>query len=344
MCRSNNDPDGPRSCSGHARQALSKTSDEIAAVDSSPAATALAEAGTTPSAPADSHLAEADGTYTNIDRKERVAAMLEDLKGEVASLGTQQAWTDYLTTTAKFHNYSLNNRILIALQTQGRAQHVAGFRKWDKEFGRKVIKGSKAIHILAPRVIKDKDDLDEQGKPKEKVVGFTSASVFADYQTSGDPLPKPPTVSFDRATGEAPDGMHEDLDTAIKNHGFTVRNEDLGEHGADGYTNFTEKEVVINSRYASAHQAATKSHEWAHIELGHGESSRDYHNGPGGQRPTMEVEAESASWVINQHYGLETKESFSYIDGWAKGNPDRVGETADRVGKACNRMLKSIGK
>lgn len=344
MCRSQNDPDGPRQCSRHGRGTFSKSLGDANAVGDGPAATALIDGGVAASAPDGSHLADADGSYSNLDRGERVEAMLDDLKNQIAKLDTGAAWQNYLATAAKFHNYSLRNQILIALQTGGKARHVAGFKKW-KEFGRTVDKGSKAIHILAPRVIRDRDDIDPKTeKPREKVVGFTSVSVFADYQTSGDPLPKPPIVSYDRSTGTAPAGMHDDMDKAITKHGFTVESEDLGPNSADGFTDFATKRVVVNSHYSDAHQAATKAHELAHIELGHGEKSREYHSGNGGLRPTMEVEAESAAYVINRSYGMETKESFSYIDGWAKGNPDEVTKAAENVSRACKNILAGLGK
>ncbi len=54
---------------------------------------------------------------------------------------------------AKFHNYSFNNTLLIAMQG---GQLVAGFNKWKDTFHRTVKKGEKGIKILAPAPYKVK--------------------------------------------------------------------------------------------------------------------------------------------------------------------------------------------
>ena len=51
---------------------------------------------------------------------------------------------------SKFHDYSLNNTILIAMQG---GNLVMGFRQWEKEFDRHVKKGEKGIKIFAPRAL-----------------------------------------------------------------------------------------------------------------------------------------------------------------------------------------------
>ncbi|WP_142277680.1 ImmA/IrrE family metallo-endopeptidase, partial [Mycobacterium timonense] len=103
------------------------------------------------------------------------------------------------------------------------------------------------------------------------------------------------------------------------------------------------KKVVVSTRFSDAHQAMTLAHELAHIQMGHMERHHDYHSGPGGQRPTMEVEAESVAYVIGRHYGLTPGGSaFAYIDGWAKGDTKKVQQTADRVNKACKSILGAL--
>ncbi|ORB76561.1 hypothetical protein BST46_29395 [Mycobacterium timonense] len=100
---------------------------------------------------------------------------------------------------------------------------------------------------------------------------------------------------------------------------------------------------MVSTRFSDAHQAMTLAHELAHIQMGHMERHHDYHSGPGGQRPTMEVEAESVAYVIGRHYGLTPGGSaFAYIDGWAKGDTKKVQQTADRVNKACKSILGAL--
>ena len=48
---------------------------------------------------------------------------------------------------SKFHDYSLNNTILIAMQG---GNLVKGYSQWQKEFDRHVKSGEKGIKIFAP--------------------------------------------------------------------------------------------------------------------------------------------------------------------------------------------------
>ena len=72
-----------------------------------------------------------------------------------------------LRTAARFHNYSLNNLLLIDMQYP-RATRVAGFQTW-KGLGRHVMKGQKGIRILAPMVGKETQ---EDGTDKARLCGF----------------------------------------------------------------------------------------------------------------------------------------------------------------------------
>ena len=58
---------------------------------------------------------------------------------------------------SKFHNYSFNNTLLIALQ-RPYATLVAGYQAWQKNFNRHVNKGERGIRILAPYKIKEERD------------------------------------------------------------------------------------------------------------------------------------------------------------------------------------------
>ena len=92
---------------------------------------------------------------------------------------------------ARFHRYSLGNVLLIAWQCP-HASHVAGFHAW-KRLGRRVRKGERAIHILAPVVYREI----ASDPTSERLVAFKMACVFDVSQTDGQPLPK-----FARVQGE----------------------------------------------------------------------------------------------------------------------------------------------
>ena len=67
---------------------------------------------------------------------------------------------EYLRVMSKFHNYSFNNTMLIAMQKPD-ATLVAGYKAWQKNFERHVNKGEKAIRILAPAPYKIKEERDK---------------------------------------------------------------------------------------------------------------------------------------------------------------------------------------
>ena len=125
------------------------------------------------------------------------------LEQGILGLYESDRYADYLRTMSKFHDYSLNNTILIAMQG---GNLVKGNKQWEKEFDRHVKPGEKAIKILAPSpfTVKkqvEKIDPDTQkpvfykdGKPvteeKEiKIPAFRVVSVFDISQTEGKELP-----------------------------------------------------------------------------------------------------------------------------------------------------------
>ena len=82
------------------------------------------------------------------DSAERMKEITDRLETGIQQLFDSDRYKAYLTTMAKFHNYSFNNTLLIAMQG---GQLVAGFNKWKDTFHRTVKKGEKGIKILAPR-------------------------------------------------------------------------------------------------------------------------------------------------------------------------------------------------
>lgn len=348
MCRASTDPGGPRRCAGDTRITLARATAAVNQLEARESELLsqllpgdLPDSSNTANHDAD-HAENPPPSVTFADKTSRLEDIRAEIDSAVENLGTAPRWKQWLQFTERFHRYSLNNQLLIAMQNPD-ATRVAGFNKW-KELGRDVNKGEKAIWILAPMVKKRRDD--DSGDEETVVTGFKPVPVFDVSQTSGNPLPDPPIVPYDRSTGVAPPGMHRDLEEQIAGHGYRVERRDLGEGDGipDGYTDPANKLVVINSRFSDAHQASTLGHELAHIELGHLENTRDYHTRPGGQRPRMEVEAESVSYVIGRRYGLASSaaSSFAYIDGWANGDTKAVRATAEAVVAASRRILDRV--
>lgn len=145
----------------------------------------------------------------------KIKEITDQLEAGIQELFESEKYKQYLRTLSKFHSYSLNNTILIATQKPD-ATLVAGYVSWQKNFGRQVKKGEKAIRIFAPNSYKKKVEVDKTdpvtGKlltnpdgskvkeTKEVVVStFRVVSVFDVSQTEGKPLP---SIGVDELTGD----------------------------------------------------------------------------------------------------------------------------------------------
>ncbi|CQD02094.1 ImmA/IrrE family metallo-endopeptidase [Mycobacterium timonense] len=353
MCRATTDPGGPRRCSGDTRAAFSQSAHTVEVLEQAKTVlmAALSDAGhpaappspseAAPPVPAPAPTPAAPKTVSFADKTTRIEDIRREIDDAIANLNTGEQWQDWLHYASQFHNYSLQNQLLIRMQRPD-ATFVGGLKKvWNKKFNRNLVAGSKAIWVRAPKIVKKKKD---DGTDEEVLIGWLDVPVYDVSDTTGPPLPQRPEVPYTRETGVAPPEMHTELEKQITAHGYTVERVELPENGPEGYTQTTPtKKVVVSTRFSDAHQAMTLAHELAHIQMGHMERHHDYHSGPGGQRPTMEVEAESVAYVIGRHYGLTPGGSaFAYIDGWAKGDTKKVQQTADRVNKACKSILGAL--
>lgn len=280
-------------------------------------------------------------------KKAKLDALHTELQEQVANLHNDVEWSNYLDSVTKFHKYSFSNQIIISIQNPN-ATRVAGFNKW-KEMGRNVKRGEKALNILAPKIYNVvKEDKDgnpvkgPDGKPikERRVVGFTGVSVFDVSQTEGKPLPPKPELSE-----TPPEGLKEDLENAVESYGYSVHYSDDAGPG-EGYTSKTDKKVVIKKSLNPGQTASVLAHELGHIAAGHMERE-DYHTGEGGHRGTMEVEAESISYVILRANGMSTAagtESKGYVSGWAKAqkDPDTVKKSAEKVSSTVKKLLDDL--
>ena len=128
--------------------------------------------------------------------KQKVKEITDKLEEGLKELFQSEKYKSYLSTMSKFHNYSFNNTLLIAMQ-KPEATLVAGYQAWQKNFNRHVNKGEKGIRILAPAPYKIKEErdkldpvtgevmLDKDGMPQTeeveiKIPAFRAVSVFDD--------------------------------------------------------------------------------------------------------------------------------------------------------------------
>ena len=78
--------------------------------------------------------------------KQKIKEITDKLEEGLKALFESEKYKSYLSTMSKFHNYSFNNTLLIAMQ-KPEATLVAGYQAWQKNFNRLVNKGEKGIRI-----------------------------------------------------------------------------------------------------------------------------------------------------------------------------------------------------
>ena len=255
---------------------------------------------------------------------DKMKEITDRLEQGILGIYESDRYADYLRTMSKFHNYSFNNTILIAMQG---GSLVKGYKQWEKEFDRHVKPGEKAIKILAPSpfIVKkqvekidpdtQKPVFDKDGKPvteeKEiKIPAFRVVSVFDISQTEGKELP---TLTYE-LTGNVE--QYKDFFAALeKSSPFAMGFEALS-GGVKGRCNYEEKRIFINEGMDELQNIKTAIHEIAHATLH--DIDKDAPERP--DRRTREVQAESVAYAVCQHYGLDTSDySFGYIAGWSSG-------------------------
>ena len=255
---------------------------------------------------------------------DKMKEITDRLEQGILGIYESDRYADYLRTMSKFHNYSFNNTILIAMQG---GSLVKGYKQWEKEFDRHVKPGEKAIKILAPSpfIVKkqvekidpdtQKPVFDKDGKPvteeKEiKIPAFRVVSVFDISQTEGKELP---TLTYE-LTGNVE--QYKDFFAALeKTSPFAMGFEALS-GGVKGRCNYEEKRIIINEGMDELQNIKTAIHEIAHATLH--DIDKDAPERP--DRRTREVQAESVAYAVCQHYGLDTSDySFGYIAGWSSG-------------------------
>ena len=237
-----------------------------------------------------------------MDKREiKLRALTEKLENGVKEVFDSDNYKEYLRTMSKFHNYSINNSILIASQCPV-ATYVCGYRTWEKEFNRHVNKGEKGIMIYAPRIYKKKD---EDGN-EEDITVYRATYVFDISQTSGDELPN------------LIENLNEDVrdDQRIKKALIRVSPTPIDfepiERSANGYFSPKEERIVIDSSLSELQTVKTMIHEIAHATLKHG-TKESVSN-----RSTNEVQAESIAYLVTGMIGLDTSDySFGYISSWS---------------------------
>jgi len=286
------------------------------------------------------------------DKLKEITAKLE---AGIKGIFDSEQYKTYLKTLSKFHNYSFNNCLLIAMQKPD-ASHVAGFNAWRDDFKRPVMKGEKGIKILAPAPFKTKKQVDAvgaDGKPifdksgrrvkEEKeitVPAFKVTTVFDVSQTDGEPLPQ---LGVNELAGSV--DKYKDFFAALEKTSLVPIGFEAITSGAKGYYEQMEKRIAINEGMSELQNLKTAIHEIAHSRL-HDIDKNAPKDTPRPDRRTREVEAESIAYTVCQHYGLDTSDySFGYVATWSGGKElDVLKASLDTIRKEADAIITEVDK
>lgn len=286
-------------------------------------------------------------------KKRPLEEITDQLEKGVQEIFESDKYKTWLSTMSKFHHYSLNNTILIAIQRPD-ATSVAGYQAWKRNFGRQVRKGEKGIKIIAPSPYKvkteqDKIDpythmkvLDSNGDPVKEVVeverpAFRVATVFDVSQTDGKELP---TLGVDELSGQV-NNFSMFFEALKQTSPVPVEFEDI-KGGAKGYYHVQEQRIAIQEGMSETQTIKTAIHEITHATLHSAEKLKA--EGVQKSSQSKEVEAESVAYTICQHYGIDTSDySFAYIAGWSSGKETaELKESMETIRSTASDLINHI--
>lgn len=280
-----------------------------------------------------------------------IDSIMQSLESGVEELFTSNRYQEFLKTMAKFHNYSFNNTMLIAMQRPD-ATLVTSYKNWQS-MGRQVMKGEKGITIIAPapyKKMKEKEVLDENqrpimgtdGKPKTEQVEvtvphFKAVTVFDIAQTSGEPIQ---TLAPELLTAAVQD-FDSFMQAIQKISPVPIRFDEIAGN-ANGYYHNADKEIVIKKGLSESQTLKIAIHETAHAKLHDREIMESL--GVEKDRLTKEVEAESVAYCVCSSFGLDTSDySFPYIAGWSSSREMKeMKASMDVIRRTAGEMIDQL--
>ena len=263
-------------------------------------------------------------------REEALAQTDQSLQELITALeqGKSERLLEYLAFQARFHQYSVGNCLLIAMQ-KPEATFVAGFQKW-RQLGRYVKKGEKGILILAPLVRRKasaEQASDAETSTDRTVVGFRAAYVFDVSQTDGAELPE-----FSSITGDPGERLLL-LQRLVDSRGIELRYEDkLG--GASGVSEGGK--IALLRGLPAAEEFSVLVHELAHELLHRSERRKET------TRRVRELEAEAVAYVVASAAGLDgLARSSDYIQLYA-GDKELLLASLNHIQRVASEIIGAL--
>ena len=294
--------------------------------------------------------------------KYKIEEITEKLEKGIGDLFNSDKYKAYLNTMSKFHNYSVNNTLLIAMQRPD-ATLVAGYDAWQEKFDRHVKKGAKGIKIIAPVKVKkqivvngeqshsdngDKIPIYKPGETQEdyekrmaqstKEVEYTNFRVTTVFDVSDTEGKELPTLGVNELMGTV-DG-YEKLKMALEETSKVPVDYGLVTSGAKGFFSPDMHKICVQSGMSEVQTVKTIIHEMAHALLHDKTDNPDLIQDPK-TKNTKEVEAESIAYVVCQHFGIDTSDySFGYIAGWSSDKDTKeLKASMETIRKTASKMI-----
>ena len=279
--------------------------------------------------------------FTPEERAEYHKAQREEasqrLEAAVESLQTSEGFTAWLRARAKFHNYSLNNVLLIMWQLPT-ASRVASAKVWH-ELDRHPVKGTKALKVFAPIEWSVKCEQGEVGAKwnakrerwERKIKAFKLVPVFDVSQTDGEELP---SLASADPEGDSLAHLEPKLVKLAKSLGYSVKAESFDD-GTGGYCDPIRKIIAIGEHHSPNGRIRVLVHEIAHA-LGVG--YKDY------GRSGAEVIVESVTYIVLAGQGFDLDPaSVPYIAGWGNGSAtDKMRTFAEKIDELARKIESAL--
>lgn len=266
-------------------------------------------------------------------RQETIDKAIETMNKGIYEYLDSDRFKTLLDTMSKFHDYSMNNTLLILGQNP-RATHLAGYNKWQQDFNRQVKRGEKGLMIWMPVEIKVKEKqyvLDENGN---RILGddgkFKKEEVVAKKHTFKI------GYTFDVSQTEQIEGKEvielspvKELEGDVKDYQALIKalmeispvpiKIEAFKASAKGCYNPLTNEIKIQPEMSEVQTIKTMIHEIAH-SIVHSNENLDQLKQKENiefSKSEREVQAESIAYIVSSHLGIDTSDySFPYVATW----------------------------
>ena len=294
--------------------------------------------------------------------EQRVAELTEGLYALLAdAVDHPNQWHRLLDASATMWRYSGGNVALLMMQMAQRGPVqpalVAGYKEWERH-GRYVIKGERALYVIAPRTARITNTEETEHGPAEgeralaepgdginrsRIVGWRGQAVFDVSQTEGEPLLVPIPSQREASPEEGSyNQLWESLTAVARKARYNVVVSEAQAGLADGYTDHTRRLISVGSWLEAEDRIATLAHELAHASL-HvpGDAIGALYGSSAEHRGLAEIEAESVAYVVLRAHGIDRgPQSAAYLAGWA----DAVIEAEAYSILRCTRERKPMSR